>query len=125
MDRGWPQCQKCAITFPTKKLLHEHNSKLHYGSKPKRDNKNKQVQFQERPGERQFKTRLRLSPKYHDPVVQQIQYRIAKEWEENRHCKCMYYVWSQFQKKIRIRYSCYSSPWWYCNLLKNVFLFMF
>ena len=86
MDRGWPRCQKCSITFPTKQFLHEHNAKLHYGGKPKRDNKNKQVQFQERPGERQFKTRLRLSPKYHDPVVQQIQYRIAKEWEENRHC---------------------------------------
>ena len=88
MDRGWPQGQKCSITFPTKHFLHEHNAKLHYGGKPKRDNKNKQVQFQERPGERQFKTRLRLSPKYHDPVVQQIQYRIAKEWEENRHSKC-------------------------------------
>ena len=88
MDRGWPQCQKCAITFPTKKFLHEHNAKLHYGSKPKRDNKNKQGQFQEkeRPGERQFK--IRLSPKYHDPVVQQIQYRIAKEREENGHFKC-------------------------------------
>ena len=55
LDRGWPQCQKCAITFPTKKLLHDHNAKLHYGSKPKRDNKNKQVQFQERPREKQFK----------------------------------------------------------------------
>ena len=87
MDRGWPQCQKCAITFPTKKLLHEHNAKLHYGSKPKRDNKNKQVKFQERTGERQFK--IRLSPKkYHDPVHGQIQYRIAKEREENGHFKC-------------------------------------